>query len=100
MYMLLTGNFPFYHKINSELKDMICTEPLDLTNLKISSESKILISKMLEKNPAFRITSVELEIYPWLTGIKGPKFDSVFDKMKRWKTELKVTKMNIFYFIF
>lgn len=70
---------------------MICKANVDYKLFNVSPEIIELIAKMLDRNPAFRITSQELEAYPCLNGRIGRSIDTIFDKMKRWKTELMVS---------
>ena len=62
MYMLLSAHYPFWSKNEDELKEMICNGTLkfDYQAFSLVPESaKDLMTKMLDKNAARRITARE-----------------------------------------
>lgn len=66
--------------------------------MKVSAEAKDLISKMLVKNPAVRLTASEVLQHPWTTGnvMSGQQAPAnVLEMMRMWKSEL-VLKLNLY----
>lgn len=94
LYVLLTARFPFFGKNEKELQNMICKHELRFEEFRISKEAVDLIKRMLDKNPAIRITATEIMGHPWLKGTriaddKGPP--NVLDMMHQWRTEMMVS---------
>jgi serine/threonine protein kinase len=70
LFVLLSGDFPFYGNSLNELVESICharlrfADPVwELT----SSGAKHLVQKLLTGNPAKRVTANEAALHPWLT---------------------------------
>lgn len=92
-YLLLSGNFPFNGKSEKEVATTICKEQPSFVNFPGSIESINLIKRMLEKNPAMRITASEIAEHPWLVGRQISEDASphnVLDMMHLWKPEMMV----------
>nr|XP_022903037.1 serine/threonine-protein kinase 33-like [Onthophagus taurus] len=95
MYLLLTGEFPFFSMAESELTRMICHAEPQFTSLGASVEAKHLLKKMLEKDPALRITAGEICMHPWLHGkllSENTLSANVLDMMKMWKQDMMVPR--------
>lgn len=63
----------------------------------MSLEAKDLISKMLTKNPAVRLTASEVLQHPWSTGHVMSELQSpanVLEMMRLWRSEMKVTSSD------
>ncbi|XP_046417530.1 serine/threonine-protein kinase 33-like [Neodiprion fabricii] len=94
MYVLLVGKFPFYSTNDQHLHMLVKTQELDLSGLSCSEGAKHLLSKMLQKNPAFRMTAAEVENHPWIAGthsILEAHSSNVLDMMRMWRTEMMET---------
>lgn len=65
----------------------------------MSQEAKDLLSKMLARNPAVRITAYEVMQHPWTVGKilnnepQNPA--NVLEMMRLWKSEIKVLRMRL-----
>lgn len=114
LYLLLVGRFPFFSKDEDKLIRLICAAEVDYDDvdvitialiefklyfiyLKMSQEVKDLLSKMLAKNPAVRITAYEAMQHPWTTGkvMSGQNCPgNVLEMMRLWRSEMKVTTRN------
>lgn len=115
LYLLLVGRFPFFSKDEEKLIKIICAAEVDydyveviaitlielmlyFINLKMSQEVKDLLSKMLAKNPAVRITAYEAMEHPWTTGnvMSGqPCPGNVLEMMRLWRSEMKVMTRDV-----
>ncbi|PSN57204.1 hypothetical protein C0J52_05030 [Blattella germanica] len=62
----------------------------------ISCEAIHLLVRMLNKNPAFRITAQEVQHHPWILQkkINGKQHANIFEMMKEWKNELEADKIS------
>lgn len=92
-YVLLAGRFPFYGKSEKEVSTKICKDEPDFGQIKASPEAKDIISKTLEKNPAVRITAVEMIEHPWMKGeviTYDNSPNNVLDMMRMWKSQMMV----------
>lgn len=67
---------------------------LKLGNLKLTAEAKDLISKMLAKNPAERLTASEVLQHAWTVGhtLTGAQPGNVLEMMRLWRSEMKVAE--------
>ncbi|KAL0266405.1 UNVERIFIED_CONTAM: hypothetical protein PYX00_008954 [Menopon gallinae] len=70
-YLLLCGLWPFYseNQCEQELCHLILTEEPNFSGWQWENTSRAaihLIQKMLDKNPAFRITAAEILNHPWI----------------------------------
>lgn len=92
-YLLLTGNFPFYSTAETELMFLICNYDPIRSEFTVSDQALHVISKMLEKNPALRISATEVNRHPWVSGEKmdhtKPTYN-VLDMMQLWRSEMMV----------
>ncbi|XP_033225514.1 serine/threonine-protein kinase 33-like isoform X2 [Belonocnema kinseyi] len=91
MYVLMFGMFPFFSHDQHKLCKLIRKSEINFCELPCSEEARNLVSKLLEKNPAFRITAAETEQHPWISGaaitLKTPS-SNVFHMMRMWKNEM------------
>ncbi|XP_011307654.1 serine/threonine-protein kinase 33-like [Fopius arisanus] len=95
MYVLLTGKFPFFSTNEMQLYRLITTADVDYSVLQCSDGAKHLLSKLLERNPAFRITAAEVNHHTWISGVSGQistESSNVLDMMRLWKNELSINK--------
>lgn len=68
MFFLLTSHSPFTADSESKLRDQIRKAEIDVHSnsyARLSPEAKDCIERMIKINPAFRITSNELQTHPW-----------------------------------
>lgn len=101
LYKLLFREYPFFSNNEEELSNKICTSnPVFQTSDKIavSYEAIDLIKCLLQKDPATRITALEILQHPWLVEnkIKQKKGTNVLEYMKQWKSEMKVIHFSQF----
>ena len=71
MFILLSGEPPFYHEDNFELFELIKKCEYDLSKQVwqgVSKEAKDLIKRILVADPAKRISATEIQSHPWITG--------------------------------
>ena len=70
MYVLTSAKLPFWDDDRRERKQRVCNEPLDLEAdsalAGLSQPAKDLISGMLAKNPAERLSIKDVLAHPWL----------------------------------
>ena len=95
LYILLSGQPPFYDDDNFELFEKIKKCKYDMDSPiwgMVSSQAKDLISKLLVADPAKRITGEEIAAHPWILGegVKDKKGVNVLQKMREWDTKRKM----------
>lgn len=70
MYVLTSARLPFWDDDRRERKQKVCNEALDLeadsATAVLSQSAKDLISGMLAKNPAERLSIKDVLAHPWL----------------------------------
>uniref|UniRef100_M4AC05 calcium/calmodulin-dependent protein kinase n=1 Tax=Xiphophorus maculatus TaxID=8083 RepID=M4AC05_XIPMA len=68
LYCFVFGECPFYDEYIYSLHNKIKNKPVEFPETpSISSELRDLIERMLDKNPATRITIPEIKLHPWVT---------------------------------
>ena len=71
VHTLLFHKLPFDGEDESEQDRRICNEPLNLENMRMSTQvspqAKDLVQKMMIKDPADRITIQQVMAHPWIT---------------------------------
>ncbi|XP_037533791.1 calcium/calmodulin-dependent protein kinase kinase 1b [Nematolebias whitei] len=68
LYCFVFGKCPFYDEYIVSLHNKIKSQPVEFPQMPIiSNELKDLIEKMLDKNPATRISLPEIKLHPWVT---------------------------------
>jgi serine/threonine protein kinase len=70
MYIMLTGQPPFFNEDNFELFELIKAGVYDTSSdlwNNISESGKDLISRLLVVDPAARLKAEEVMNHPWLT---------------------------------
>ncbi|KAM6933865.1 calcium/calmodulin-dependent protein kinase kinase 1b isoform 2-T3 [Xenentodon cancila] len=68
LYCFVFGTCPFYDEYIVSLHNKIKNKPVEFPETPIiSNELQDLIEKMLDKNPATRITIPEVKLHPWVT---------------------------------
>ncbi|OWR54840.1 Calcium/calmodulin-dependent protein kinase kinase [Danaus plexippus plexippus] len=74
LYAMVTGRVPWVAATSSELQRGVLIEPLTFpARPQLSQPLKRLLTKMLEKNPATRLTMKEIKEHEWVTaGGKEP----------------------------
>lgn len=96
-YILLSGRLPFFSSKDKELEYIICYKEPCYEEFTASSEATHLLKKMLEKNPALRITAAEIENHAWVRGEPMTHEscpDNVLDMMRLWREEMMVVIEN------
>jgi len=94
MFILLSGEPPFYHEDNFELFELIKKCEYDLSKpvwQGVSKEAKDLIKRILVADPAKRISATEIQSHPWITGtavVEKPL--NVLEAMRNWDTKRKI----------
>ncbi|KRT79620.1 protein kinase [Oryctes borbonicus] len=90
MYLLLFAKFPFYAPVEQKLIKLICEGDPDLSHPYASDAAMHLISKMLTKEPALRITASEVKRHAWIVGspLNECKHDNVLEMMKMWRSDM------------
>ncbi|KAK6642132.1 hypothetical protein RUM44_013855 [Polyplax serrata] len=97
-FLLLCGFWPFYseNQCEQEVCHLILTEEPNYSGWEwqnISKPAIHLLQKMLNKNPAFRITAAEILNHPWIKGeakLEGQSgTQNILELMKIWNTESK-----------
>lgn len=71
LYIMLSGQPPFFHEDNFELFAMIKDGEFDFKNeawTRVSAEGKDLISQLLTVDPNDRINGEDIMNHPWLKG--------------------------------
>jgi serine/threonine protein kinase len=83
MYQMLTGRLPFWR--SKSLSDVSKLQPYEIVAAirthevqfprelwaPISAEAQDLVARMLDRNPATRITAQQALAHPWLAGVLG-----------------------------
>uniref|UniRef100_A0A3P9NTI9 calcium/calmodulin-dependent protein kinase n=1 Tax=Poecilia reticulata TaxID=8081 RepID=A0A3P9NTI9_POERE len=68
LYCFVFGECPFYDEYIYSLHNKIKNKPVEFPETpSISNELRDLIERMLDKNPATRITIPEIKLHPWVT---------------------------------
>ncbi|XP_054901255.1 calcium/calmodulin-dependent protein kinase kinase 1b isoform X2 [Poeciliopsis prolifica] len=68
LYCFVFGKCPFYDEYIYSLHNKIKNKPVEFPETpSISNELRDLIERMLDKNPATRITIPEIKLHPWVT---------------------------------
>ncbi len=70
LYAMLFGHIPFQSRNKEELLMQITTGKIKFNKDSVSKESMQLLKKLLERNPAKRITLPQIMNHPWLMHIK------------------------------
>lgn len=77
MYIMLSGQPPFFHEDNFELFEMIKEGQFDMSgdiwDNNISDEGKDLIKSLLVVNPDQRLADSNILNHPWVQGNFTPK---------------------------
>lgn len=95
LFILLSGQPPFWHEDNFELFEKIksCDYSFKGSVWKnVSAEAKDFISKLLTKDPRMRLTGEQIMKHPWITG-KATLVEpdaSVMKQMRAWHSQRKV----------
>ncbi|XP_017781173.1 PREDICTED: serine/threonine-protein kinase 33-like [Nicrophorus vespilloides] len=93
MYALLAGRMPFDPNDNDVMKS-ICHGTINIDALHASNACKDLLDKILEKNPAVRITAIEILSHPWFIGEttmqKTTYSNNIIEMMRQCNDDLKV----------
>lgn len=96
LFILLSGEPPFYHEDNFELFELIKKCKYDMTKpswKNISDEAKDLLAKLLVADPSKRLDAKGIQSHPWMTkNIKSGV--NVLDKMREWDTKRKLETLN------
>ena len=95
LYILLSGQPPFYHDDNFELFEQIKKCKYDMEGpiwKNVSDNAKDLISRLLVADPEKRLYGEDIAEHPWILGegIAKNKGTSVLQKMREWDTKRKM----------
>ncbi|XP_060573843.1 serine/threonine-protein kinase 33-like isoform X2 [Ruditapes philippinarum] len=97
VYTLFCGYFPFRSRNDDDsLYDIIKKGDIDFTDEtwnEVSDEAKECIKKMLNTDPAHRLTASEVLNHHWITGDQARQSANVLELMKEWK-DLKIDGEN------
>ena len=69
LFLLLSGQRPFFHQDIAERARMICEDPLDFPEKEwrhISKDAKDFVSKLLTKDPKHRMSAHDALAHPWI----------------------------------
>lgn len=92
MYLLLYGRYPFYAPVEQKLIKLICEVDPEFSHPTASDAAIHLISKMLTKDTALRITAAEIKEHAWIVGspLSARKHENVLEMMKMWRSDMMV----------
>lgn len=93
LFILLSGEPPFFHEDNFELFEMIKKCDYNFENpiwKHISKDAKDLIQKLLTEDPEKRIDAKGIQEHPWITKPMESKPINVLEKMRGWDTLRKL----------
>jgi len=95
IYVLLSKEYPFMAESEDKLFDMIKQGNLQYKNpvwKKISNSAKDLIGRLINVDPAYRMTASEITTHPWLLGQQqGTASTNVLEMMKNFREDYDVT---------
>lgn len=93
VYTLFCGYYPFRSKDDDSLYDIIKKGDIDFSDEmwnEVSDEAKECIKKMLNTDPAHRLTASEVLDHHWITGDQARQSANVLELMKEWGKDLKI----------
>lgn len=83
MYYMLYKELPFMGKNDEEIIQNISTKSIKLTDKKLSVNCRVLLSKMLEKNPKMRIEMNDSAFENWFDNKQVKQSDGIIKKKSR-----------------
>ncbi|WFC98638.1 non-specific serine/threonine protein kinase [Malassezia yamatoensis] len=92
-YCMVCGKLPFYKQSLYDLYESIQNDPLDLSD-ELSPECRDLLSRMLEKDEARRITIREIYDHPWVKKAGAPSIPSLDEIEKNMVVEITEEDMQ------
>lgn len=93
VYTLFCGYMPFRSKDEDNLYELIKKGELDFSDemwKEVSEPAKVCLQKMINVDPAHRLSASEVLDHNWITGSQDRQSTNVLEMMKAWKDELKV----------
>lgn len=93
IYTLFCGSMPFRSKDEDTLYELIKKGELDFSDEmwnEVSDQAKSCLQKMINVDPAHRLSASEVLDHNWITGDQDRQSTNVLEMMKLWKDELKV----------
>ncbi|GLV39992.1 uncharacterized protein CBL_10888 [Carabus blaptoides fortunei] len=89
-FILLVGSYPYFSVDESELSEMITNTEPKYNEFRVSPAAVNLLTKMLCKNPALRISAAEVGRHAWLRGAshEHDSPENVLDMMQLWSSEM------------
>lgn len=96
LYILLSGEPPFYHDDTFELYELIknCKYNFDSAVWKqVSADAKDLIKNLLTKEPEERLSAEGVLNHPWITK-QLDKDSTQLKKISGWDTQRKLEKLR------
>ncbi len=98
LYILLSGQPPFYDDDNFELFEKIKQCKYDLTSGAwkfVSAEAKDFISKLLVADPSKRLKAAEIQNHPWIKKTKSEGSGvNILVQMREWNTKRKLEALK------
>jgi serine/threonine protein kinase len=100
MYIMLSGQPPFFHEDNFELFEMIKEGEFDMSGdiweNNVSDAGKDLIKKLLVVDPDQRLTDENILEHQWVQGQFEPKGEGVaaFTQLQAWQSQRKQNAQN------
>ncbi|XP_057651028.1 serine/threonine-protein kinase 33-like isoform X1 [Diorhabda carinulata] len=97
LYLLVFEKYPFSSSNEKELMRKICETEPDYVIKDINNDCIDLLKSILKKDPAERITAMEMSKHPWLENrVTRRKDQTVIDYMKQWKREMLTVSSSYF----
>jgi serine/threonine protein kinase len=91
LYAIVAGSLPYHEQtVELILKEILYSDPVQ--TLTISGELADLLSKMLQRDPASRITLDQISAHPWVAGDDTPPLDEF---MVQKRTIEKLSQLGI-----
>lgn len=98
LYILLSGQPPFYDDDNFVLFEKIKKCKYDLTSGPwkfVSTEAKDFISKLLVADPSKRMDAKQIQNHPWISNKKQQESSvNVLVQMREWNTKRKLEALK------
>lgn len=93
LFILLSGNPPFYHEDNFELFEKIkrCEYSFKAASWRtVSADAKDFVKKLLSLDPRQRLQGPAIFEHPWMSGVKVVEEEEsdylIIEHMRAWNT--------------
>lgn len=98
LYALVFEMYPFTSSSEKDLMRRICETEPDYLKKNVDNDCIDLLKSILKKDPAERITAMEMSKHPWLENkLTRRKDQTVIDYMKQWKSEIQCPQVILMY---